>query len=282
MTDRRTTLRPVRPATVTRRRTEPMETQPWPSAEDLDGWYVDMSGSPVKDEIQRAPSGPAAARAVHQPARLGGDRRSRRSGALSPGDTMLDVACGRGAAAWRSSPAPGPGWCGWTSRPRRCGRPASTHDGWAAPGGFRLGNLAARPGRRLGRRRAMRGRDPVLPAARRRLLRATAGPWARRTCGADLLGALGQGDERPPGRLRRVDVAARLTAVGFSNMEVRDRLCWRACERAMWQDAAALDPGDDPALQSFHDERHALPRNPRPDTPGHRHRRRTVDAHSMR
>jgi hypothetical protein len=65
---------------------------------------------------------------------------------------------------------------------------------------------------------------------------------------------LGQGDERLPGRLRRVDLAARLTAVGFSNMEVRDRLGWRACERAMWQAAAALDPGDDPALQSFHDE----------------------------
>ena len=81
MTDRRTTLRPVRPATVARRRTELMETRPWPSAEDLDGWCVDMSGSPVKDEIQRAPSGPAAAPAVHQPARVGGDRRGRRSAA---------------------------------------------------------------------------------------------------------------------------------------------------------------------------------------------------------
>jgi hypothetical protein len=30
--------------------------------------------------------------------------------------------------------------------------------------------------------------------------------------------------------------------------------CPAACERAMWQEAAALDPGDDLALQSFHDE----------------------------
>jgi len=36
--------------------------------------------------------------------------------------------------------------------------------------------------------------------------------------------------------------------------EVRDRPGWRASERAMWQEAAALDPGDDPALRSFHDE----------------------------
>jgi hypothetical protein len=35
---------------------------------------------------------------------------------------------------------------------------------------------------------------------------------------------------------------------------LRDRLGWRACERAMCEEAAALDPGDDPALRSFHDE----------------------------
>jgi len=51
-----------------------------------------------------------------------------------------------------------------------------------------------------------------------------------------------------------VDLAAGLTAIGFSNIEVRDRPGWQACERAMWQEAAALDPGNDPALQSFHDE----------------------------
>lgn len=73
-----------------------METQPWPSAEDLDGWYADMSGSPVKDEIQRrylslpphllstSLLGWAAIAEVAEALRL------------SPGDTMLDVACGRG------------------------------------------------------------------------------------------------------------------------------------------------------------------------------------------
>ena len=76
---------------------------------------------------------------------------------------------------------------------------------------------------------------------------------------------LGRGDERLPGRLRRVDLAARLTAVGFTSVGVRGRLGWRACERAMWQEPATLDPADDPALESFHDGRHALPRNPRPD-----------------
>ena len=30
-----------------------MQTQPWPSAEYFDGWYADMAGSPVKDEIMQ-------------------------------------------------------------------------------------------------------------------------------------------------------------------------------------------------------------------------------------
>jgi hypothetical protein len=221
-----------------------------------------MSGSPVKDEIQRRP---AAAPAVHQPARLGGDRRGRRSAAavsrrhharrgLRPRGCGLEIAARTGARLVRLDFS------------AEAVRQACEH-AWrlGRTGGLPPGESRRdRPGRRLGRRHAMRGRYPVLPAARRRLLRATAvlGPGGRAvlTCWEPL----GQGGERLPGRMARVDLAARLTAAGFSNMEVRDRLGWRACERAMWQEAAALDPGDGPALQSFHDGRHALPRNPRP------------------
>ena len=202
MTDRRTTLRRVRPATVTRRRTEPMETRPRPSAEDLDGWCVDMSGSPVKDEIQRAPSGPAAAPTVHQPARWAAIAEVAEALRLSPGDTMLDVACGREGYGLEIAARTG-------ARLMRVDFSAEAVR-QACEHAWRLGRTAGlppresrrdRPGRRLGRRRAMRGRDPVLPAARRRLLRATAGPWAWRTCGADLLGAPRPGRRtaaRPP------------------------------------------------------------------------------------
>jgi SAM-dependent methyltransferase len=150
-------------------------------------------------------------------------------------------------------------------------------------GGFRRGNLAA-AGLGDGSVDAVLWVDAIQfsqqPDAACCELPRVPGPGGRAvlTCWEPL----GQGDERLPGRLRRVDLAARLTAVGFSNMEVRDRLGWRAREQARWQEAAALDPGDDPALQSFQEEGHALPRNPRPDTPGHRHRHRTVDAHLMR
>ena len=62
------------------------------------------------------------------------------------------------------------------------------------------------------------------------------------------------GDERLPDRLRAVGLEAGLTGAGFSDVDVRERPAWRAAERAMWEEAAALDPGDDPALLSFHDE----------------------------
>ena len=242
-----------------------MEIHPWPSAEDFDGWYAAMSGSPVKDEIQRRHLGLPPH--LLSTSLLGWAAIAEVAEALrlSPGDTMLDVACGRGAAAWRSPPAPGPGWYGRTSRPRRCGRPASTHGGWAAPGGFRLGNLAA-TGLGDGSVDAVLCVDAIQfsqqPDAACCELPRVPGPGGRAvlTCWEPL----GQGGERLPGRLARVDLAAPLTAVGFTSLEVRGRLGRRACERAMWQEAAALDPGDGPALQSFHDGRHALPRNPRP------------------
>jgi len=63
-----------------------------------------------------------------------------------------------------------------------------------------------------------------------------------------------RGDERLPERLRQLDLGAGLRAAGFSDVEVSDRPHWLACERSVWQEAVALDPGGDPALRSFHDE----------------------------
>ncbi|HJY54958.1 MAG TPA: hypothetical protein VJ418_01100, partial [Streptosporangiaceae bacterium] len=197
-----------------------MEIHPWPSAEDFDGWYAAMSGSPVKDEIQRRHLGLPPH--LLSTSLLGWAAIAEVAEALRlfPGDTMLDVACGRGAAAWRSPPAPGPGWYG-ADFSAEAVRQACEH-AWrlGRTGGLPPGESRRdRPGRRLGRRRAMRGRDPVLPAARRRLLRATAGPWARRTCGADLLGAPRPGRRtaaRPPaaGRPRCTTDGRRLYQLG--------------------------------------------------------------------
>jgi SAM-dependent methyltransferase len=61
-------------------------------------------------------------------------------------------------------------------------------------------------------------------------------------------------DERVSPRLRRADLAAGLRQAGFTDVEVRERPSWLAREHALWKEAAALDPGDNPALRSLHDE----------------------------
>ena len=66
--------------------------------------------------------------------------------------------------------------------------------------------------------------------------------------------ALDRDDRRLIARLRAVDLRAGLAAAGFRDIHVAERPGWRARETAMWEEAAALDPGDDPALVSFHEE----------------------------
>jgi SAM-dependent methyltransferase len=61
-------------------------------------------------------------------------------------------------------------------------------------------------------------------------------------------------DDRLIERLRRVDLEAGLRAAGFDDVEVHERPDWRSAELRMWEEAAGLDPGDDPALLSFRDE----------------------------
>jgi hypothetical protein len=86
-----------------------MDPEPGSLAEYFNSWYADMTGSPVKDQIQQRHLG------------------------LPPGllSTSLLGWDGMAAAvmAWRSLAAPGRDWWGWTSPPKRCARPASTPAG---------------------------------------------------------------------------------------------------------------------------------------------------------
>ena len=61
-------------------------------------------------------------------------------------------------------------------------------------------------------------------------------------------------DEKLPSRPREVDLAGGLSAAGFAAIEVAEKPIWYERELAMWNEAAALDPGDDPALQALREE----------------------------
>jgi SAM-dependent methyltransferase len=232
-----------------------METQPWPQATYFDGWYADMIRSPAVDEIQQRHLGLTPE--LLSTSLLGWEGIGEVVAALrlSPGGTLLDLACGRGGYGLEVAARTAARLVGvdFSAEAVRQGREHAHRLGRAAD--FRVGDLAA-TGLDSGSVDAVLCVDAIQfaqqpDAAYGELLRVLApGGRAVLTCWEPV----DSGDERMPGRLRRVAVGAGLSAAGFENVEVRDQPAWRAREQAMWEEAAALDPGDDPALRSFHDE----------------------------
>ncbi|MBV9485006.1 MAG: class I SAM-dependent methyltransferase [Frankiaceae bacterium] len=68
------------------------------------------------------------------------------------------------------------------------------------------------------------------------------------------------GDDELPERMRDLDFGAALDAAGFTDVVRTLKPEWDEVEHALWTQAAALDPGDDPALVSTKEEaEQALP-----------------------
>ncbi len=244
-----------RQATAGRRHTGQVEPEPGSLAEYFDGWYADMTGSPVKDEIQQRHLGLPPH--LLSTSLLGWDGIAEAAAGLRlfPGGTLVDLACGRGGYGLEIAVRTGARLIGvdFSAEAVRQAREQARRLGATAD--FRIGDLAA-TGLDAGSADAVLCVDAIHFAPQpdaaygeiRRILasggRAVLTNWE----------PLEWDDQRLPGRLRRVGLGAGLAAAGFEAVEVRDRSGWRASERAMWQEAAALDPGDDPALRSFHDE----------------------------
>jgi SAM-dependent methyltransferase len=224
-------------------------------AEYFDGWYADMTGSPVKDEIQQRHMGLPPH--LLSTSLLGWDGIAEAVAELRlfPGGMLVDLACGRGGYGLEIAARSGARLTG-VDFSAEAVRQAREHARWlGAAADFRVGDLAA-TGLEAGSADAVLCVDaihfaPQPDAAYHEIRRiVTSGGRVVLTCWEPL----DFGDERLPERLRRVDLQAGLTAAGFGEVEVRDRPGWRASERAMWEEAAALDPGGDPALRSFRDE----------------------------
>jgi SAM-dependent methyltransferase len=231
------------------------ETAPPPDAQYFDGWYADMATSRAVDEIHQ--------RHLGLPTRLLSTSLLSWDGIaevvaalrLRPGGTLVDLACGRGGygleiAARTEAELVGVDFSAETLRQarelaERLGRTAV----------FRVGDLAA-TGLDAGSADGVLCVDAIQfaqdPHAAYREQRRLLAPGGRvvLTCWE----ALDRNDRRLPERIRKVNLSAGLAAAGFDDVDVRDRPDWRESERAMWEEAAAVDPGGDPALQSLHDE----------------------------
>jgi SAM-dependent methyltransferase len=232
-----------------------VESEPRSLAEHFDGWYADMTGSPVMDEIHERHLGLPPQ--LLSTSLLGWDGIAEAAAALrlSAGRTLVDLACGRGGYGLEVAARTGARLVGVDFSAEAVCQARELAQRLGAAAEFRVGDLAA-TGLGTGCADAVLCIDAVQfapqPAAAYHEIARILAPGGRTvlTCWEPRL----PDDERLPERLRRVDLRAGLTTAGFGSIEVRDRPGWRAAERAMWEEAAALDPGEDPALRSFHDE----------------------------
>ena len=228
-------------------------------AKYFDGWYADMTGSPVKDEIQQRHLGLPPR--LLSTSLLGWDGIAEVTAALrlpgmgTAGGTLVDLACGRGGYGLEVAARTGARLVGVDFSAEAVRQAGEHARRLGAEADFRVGDLAA-TGLEAGSARAVLCVDAIQfapqPEAAYREIRRVLAPGGRAvlTC----FEAVDRDDERVLERLRRVDLRAGLAGAGFAEIEVSERPDWRTRERAMWEEAAALDPGDDPALQSFHDE----------------------------
>ncbi|MDM7853860.1 class I SAM-dependent methyltransferase [Cellulomonas alba] len=223
-------------------------------AQYFDAWFADLERHPARDRI--------VGRALGLPPGLQTDGvltwsampRVAAALGLAPGDTLVDLACGRGAWGVELAAAAGARLVGvdFSAVALDVARRRAASRGVEAT--FVLGSLDA-TGLADGSASAavcvdsMQFAPPDAGLAELRRVVAPGGPvvltgWAAR----DL------DDELVPERLRR-DVCGGLVAAGFSAVVEHEEPAWRAVERVVWDTAVAApaDPAD-PALSSMQAE----------------------------
>jgi SAM-dependent methyltransferase len=224
-------------------------------AQYFDDWYAGMARTPLKDEIQQRHLGLPPG--LLSTSLLGWEGIAEVTDALrlAPGGLLVDLACGRGGYGLEIAARTGARLTGvdFSAEAVRQAREQARRLGRTA--GFQVGDLAA-TGLAAGQASAVLCVDAIQfapqPADAYAELRRILAPGGRA-----VLTCWEPADRAVPGPLKRlaaVDLAAGLTGAGLREVEVTERPGWRDAERSMWEEAAALDPGDDPALRSFHDE----------------------------
>jgi SAM-dependent methyltransferase len=227
-------------------------------ADYFDQWYADMASpavGPDKDEIQRRHLG--LPRRLLSTSLLTWDGIADVLAALrlGPGNHLVDLACGRGGYGLELASRADARLTGVDFSAEAVRQARELAGRWGREATFLTADLTD-TGLPDGTADAVLCVDavqfPAEPAAAyseiRRLLR----PGGRvvLTCWEPV----DRRDETLPARLRTVDLAGGLGGAGLVDVEVVERQDWRAVERAMWEEGAALDPGDDPTLRSFHEE----------------------------
>lgn len=224
-------------------------------AEYFDGWYADKARTWTVAEITNRHMGlPADALAGVVCADALPEITAGL--ALRAGDSLVDIACGRGYYGLVVAQETGASLTGvdFSEQALRDARAQAARMG-ARDAGFRAGDLTASG---LPDRCA----DAVLCTDSIQFAKPQSSGYAEiarilRPGGRAVLTCwepAGVADDRLGKRIRTVNLRAGLLTAGFADVDVRDRPGWLAREHAMNAEAATLDAGEDPALRSFRDE----------------------------
>lgn len=224
-------------------------------ADYFDGWYADMADERVKDEIQQRHLGLPPELLSTSLLTWQGIGEVVEALALTPGSLLVDLACGRGGYGLEVASRAGAELVGVDFAPSalEVARERAASRGIEAS--YQVADMVA-TGLPDGAADAVMVIDAIQfprdPSAAYREIARILRPGGRAvlTCWE----AMDREDPVVPDRLRKVDLRSGLEGAGFVDVLVRERRQWREAERQMWTEAADLDPGDDPALRSFHDE----------------------------
>ena len=222
----------------------------------FDNWYSAMATSPRRDEIVQ--------RHLGLPATV-------LSGSLLPWDgiaevvellrlprsaaTLIDLACGRGGYGLEVAARTGAALIGVDFSAEAIRQASQSADALGRDARFVVADIAATglPGTSADGVMCIDAihivAEPAgMLAELRRVLRpggrAVVSCWEARDRDNDAL----------PEWVRRVDCAAWFAAAGFTDIAVVERPAWEQKERALWAEAAILDPAGDDAIASLRDE----------------------------
>lgn len=225
------------------------------SAEYFDGWYSNQAATTAVAEIMNRHMGfPPDTRAGVVTAEAIPELTEELR--LRPGDTLVDLACGRGAYGLLIAKEARTSLIGvdFSAQALAEAREQAARMG-VSTASFRVGELTA-TGLPDASADAVLCTDaiqfPDEPSVAYDELRRVLKPGGRvaLTCWEPV----DRADERLAPRIRQADLADGLRQAGFADIEIRDRPSWLAREYLLWEEVATLDPGDDPALRSLYDE----------------------------